>query len=398
MDRARMTPASLRSSKFSLTISLSLPFTLLCFFSAILAHAQTETVLHSFDFATRDGASPYSTLVRDAQGNFYGTTLAGGAAQLWGTVFEVTATGEEKILHSFSGNKDGATPTPGLVIDAHGNLYGTTSGGGRTGNGVVFEISPDGTMRILYNFTGGIDGKWPQAGLVADPKGNLYGTTYYGGAFGAGVVFRVTPRGQESVWHHFKNQADGGHPLTGALVRDAAGNLYGTTSTGGAANQGTVFQLMPNGTLNTLYSFLGGSDGTQPQSGVIRDSSANLYGTTAIGGAANSGTVFKVSHDGQEIILYAFTGGNDGAFPYGGVIRDAAGNLYGTTVAGGTSNFGTVFKLTSPGKEEVLYNFTDGPDGAAPWGALLRDKSGHLFGTTSSGGNTNDGTVFELIP
>jgi len=368
------------------------------FLSSAIASAQSETVLYTFSGA-HDGAFPYSTLVRDAQGNFYGTTLAGGASVLWGSVFEVTATGKEIILHNFSGKKDGASPTPSLVRAARGNLYGTTSGGGRTGNGEVFEISPDGTMRILYNFTGGIDGKWPQAGLVADAKGNLYGTTYYGGAFGNGVVFRVTPNGQESVWHHFRNQEDGGHPLAGALIRDAAGNLYGTTSTGGAANQGTVFQLMPNGTLNTLHSFLGGNDGTRPESGLIRDSSGNLYGTTSNGGGtADSGVVYKVAPDGSETILYAFTGGLDGAFPMGGVTRDGAGALYGTTVGGGAAAFGTIFKLTPGGVETVLYSFTDGADGAAPWGGLIRDKSGNFYGTSSSGGAAQEGTVFELVP
>ena len=207
-----------------------------------------------------------------------------------------------------------------------------------------------------------------------------------------------SPAGQESVWHHFKDQEDGGHPLAGVLIRDSAGNLYGTTSSGGAANLGTVLQLQPNGILNTLYSFLGGNHGTKPESGVIRDSSGNLYGTTSNGGGpANSGVVYKVAPDRTETVLYSFTGGLDGAFPMGGVIRDAAGNLYGTTVAGGSAGFGTVFKLTPSGVETVLYNFTDGSDGASPWGGLIRDKSGNFYGTARDGGGiAGCGTVFEL--
>jgi uncharacterized repeat protein (TIGR03803 family) len=366
--------------------------------SASWALGQSEIVLYTFAGGTIDGAYPYSTLVRDGHGNFYGTTLAGGATALWGTVFSLTPRGKEKILHSFTDKQDGGSPNPGLFLDAQGSLYGPTSGGGATGNGTVFKVTAQGALSVLYSFTGGTDGKWPQAGVVADAKGNLYGTTYYGGAHNAGVVFKVTPAGAESVLHHFTGKADGGNPLTGALVRDAHGHLYGTTSTGGAASYGTVFELMPNGTLKTLHTFEGGADGAAPQAGVFRAANGNLYGTTGYGGAYNFGTVFELAPNGHETMLYVFTGGSDGGFPFGDVILDPAGNLYGTTVQGGTANFGTVFELTATGTEKVLYSFTDGADGAAPFCGLSLDKLGHLFGTASAGGASAYGTVFEVIP
>jgi uncharacterized repeat protein (TIGR03803 family) len=324
------------------------------------------------------------------------------------------------VLHSFAGPPtDGANPLASLLRDAAGNLYGTTYFGGASKAGVVFKLSPTGAETVLYSFTGGADGANPTAGLFRDAAGNLYGTTEYGGADGAGVVFelvRCNSGYDFKVLHRFTGGGDGGLPLAG-LIQDQAANLYGTTANGGAASKecpagcGTIFKLSPTGTETVLHKFSGG-DGASPGPGVglIRDAEGNLYGTTEIGGAPSivcnggCGTVFKLSPTGTETILYGFTGGADGATPYAGLIQDAAGNLYGTTYVGGSSGPGVVFKLSPTGTETVLHSFTDGADGGLPSAGLVQDAAGNLYGTTGQGGATTChprygcGVVFRLAP
>ncbi|HEY6293676.1 MAG TPA: choice-of-anchor tandem repeat GloVer-containing protein, partial [Terriglobia bacterium] len=280
------------------------------------------------------------------------------------------------------------------------------------------------TEKVLYSFTGGTDGANPYAGLVRDAAGNLYGTTYEGGAHSAGTVFEVSARGRESVLYSFTGGTDGAYPVAG-LVRDAAGNLYGTALAGGDLNCsargfsgcGTVFEVSAGGTESVLHSFTGAPDGSGPYAGLVRDAAGNLYGTTYDGGDLNCGapygcgTVFEVSAGGTESVLYSFTGGTDGASPAAGLVRDAAGNLYGTTGGGGhlncsffgNSGCGTVFEVSAGGTESVRYTFTgaDG-DGAIPLAGLARDAAGNLYGTTPYGGDLNCnspdgcGTVFEV--
>jgi uncharacterized repeat protein (TIGR03803 family) len=268
-------------------------------------------------------------------------------------VFNVTSSGKEKVIYSFVGPPDGSGPTGNLVRDALGNLYGTTLGGGNSSRyGTVFELSATGTEKLLYVFRGGSDGSYPYAGLLRDAKtGNLYGTTNSGGAHGAGTVFEVTPAGVETILYAFAGNPDGARPI-GGLIRDAKGNFYGTTQVGGNFH-GTVFELTRAGTEKVLYAFTtGGVDGEYPQGGLVLDTkTGNLYGTTLSGGVYGHGTVFEVTPAGVETVLYSFTGGVDGGgpggYPQGSLVRDAAtGSLYGTTEVGGTYGYGTVFKVT----------------------------------------------------
>ena len=278
------------------------------------------------------------------------------------------------------------------------------------------------TYKVLHTFTARTDGASPYAGLLRDGAGNLYGTTYRGGASDIGTVYKIDKTGTESALYSFSGCCDvykNGATPDGGLVRDAAGNLYGTTLEGGAAKSGTVFKLDTAGTETVIHSFTGtGGDGAEPYAGLIRDAAGNLYGTTIYAGDLachppyGCGTVFKLDAAGAETVLYSFTGiGGDGALAYGGLVLDAAGNLYGTTAGGGDlfcgagNGCGIVFKLDTTGKETVLHIFTGtGGDGSNPFDALILDAAGNLYGTTSSGGDESSciyggggcGTVFKL--
>lgn len=363
------------------------------------AQAQTFSVLYAFA-GEADGGYPYAGLIRDAKGNLYGTTYYDGASGL-GTVFKLDNTGKERVLYSFTGiGGDGANPFGGLVRDTKGNLYGTTLGGG-SGYGTVFTLDRTGKETVLYRFPGtGTDGASPLAGVVRDRNGNLYGTTYYGGA-GYGTAFKLDTTGKETVLWSFTGDPDGAYPWAG-LVPDAQGNLYGITSAGGAFNCscGMVFKLDNTVKETVLYGFIGGGYGALPVYGyLIRDAKGNLYGTTSEGGATFHGTVFALDKTGNETVLYSFTGiGGDGAYSYAGVVRDTKGNLYGTTLGGGASGWGTVFKLDKTGKETVLHSFAYSTDGALPYAGLVRDSAGNLYGTTNVGGASGAGTVFKLTP
>jgi uncharacterized repeat protein (TIGR03803 family) len=352
---------------------------------------------------------------------------------------------QEAVLHSFDTNclpncADGVAPVAGLILDASGNLYGTTVVGG-AGAGTVFELIPalggGSTEKILYNFTGGKDGSRPQAGLILDASGNLYGTTVNGGvnACGCGTVFELTPTGggswKETVLHSFGKLKDGAHPYAG-LIFDPAGHLYGTTQDGGGHGYGTVFEMthaLHGWTEKLLHSFnstLKGTDGFNPQAGLILDASGNLYGTTSVGGSGtcaeqgglfSCGTVFELSPTAtgswKEKVLHSFGNDSEGSHPHASLIFDGAGNLYGTAWEGGIINAncgkwgcGAVFELTPAGggswTEEVLYNFNGyAADGQNPQGSLIIGAAGILYGTTESGGaaaGVNQGTVFELMP
>jgi uncharacterized repeat protein (TIGR03803 family) len=367
------------------------------------AQAQSFGVLYAFT-AQPDGGSPIAGLIRDAAGNLYGTTNGGGALG-YGTVYRVDAAGTETVLYSFAGPPtDGAYPSAALVMDAAGNLYSTTSLGGAAGYGTVFKLDASGTETVLHSFARPPrDGAYPGAALVMDAAGSFYSTTTRGGASNAGTVFKLDTAGRETVLHSFTGGKDGALPVAG-LVGDAAGNLFGTTTLGGASNSGTVFKLDRTGKKTVLYSFAGGSDGAWPIAGLVRDSGGNFYGTTEAGGATGNGTVFKLDASGNETILYSFGGAPDGATPMAGLIRDVGGTLYGTTLRGGSSfvcnvsggTCGTVFRLSAAGKETVLHSFT-GSSGGNPEGVLVRDAKGNLYGTAVSGG-PGDGVVFKLNP
>ena len=370
----------------------------LLFIAARPAQAQTETVLWNFNGG--DGAVPQSGLTSH-EGNFYGTTYFGGIFGN-GAVFELSPNGSggwnETVLYSFTGGADGQYPDLSYVIfDGLGNLYTTASYGGTHGDGVAFELSPVGTSwteTVLYNFAGGTDGATPLGGLIVDPVGNLYGTTYGNG----GTVFELSPSvggWTEQVIYSLDDVA--------GLTMDAAGNIFG-------ASVSTVFDLSPNGkggwTPTVLHTFTGSpKDGSNAYGTPVLDKAGNVYGTTFYGGAKNNGTVYKLSLGKKgkwtEKILYSCKGGKkDGANPYAGIVLDAAGNIYGTTLAGGGSNDGTVYELVAPVgkgsyKEKVLWSF-NGTDGAYPYDSLILDSAANLYGTTSRGGSSNAGVVFEL--
>jgi uncharacterized repeat protein (TIGR03803 family) len=452
------------------------------------AQAATEEVLHTFIGVTQRGANPQGSLVADAAGNLYGTTLRGGAYG-YGTVFEITPGVEgkwrENVLYSFQNSSDGAGPNPGLVFDVAGNLYGACGPSASSNYGSVFELSPSSegwAEATLYVFQGGSDGVGPNGDLVFDTAGNLYGTTMRGGGSnncGCGVVFELTPGadGQwtESVIHTFTGVPDGIGPAGGVIV-DADGNLYGTTQYGGnwsanppcEAGCGIVFEMIrdrhgvwservlfrfasshddnsydgafPSGSLTfdvsgnlygaagvifrlsrgswkeeILYDFSDSDDGINPNGGLVFDIAGNLYGTSTYGGKgecsdeySGCGTVFKLSPakggGWKEHTLYQFAGQNDGGDPVGGVVLDSAGNLYGAASTDGIAGVGAIFKVSRQGtrwKESTVYGFTSS-DGSAPEAGLVSDSEGNFYGTTSSGGSGGKyctgecGTVFKL--
>jgi uncharacterized repeat protein (TIGR03803 family) len=376
----------------------------------------SETVLHNFD--GKDGSGPNSRLTSDGAGDFYGTTPGGGSAGD-GNVYEVSPNGSggwnEAPIFTFGPEPAGGY-TPDLspvIFDHSGNLFGTAYGGGANFYGVVFELSPSGSNEtVLYNFCPegnpcNVTGAYPIGGLVVDSKGNFYGTTSAGGANGIGTVFELSPSG--GTWTEQVIYSIGkGDKAADGLVMDAAGNIFGSTNS-------TVFELSPNGNgwdANLIHNFKGSpKDGVEGEfCTLVLDQAGNIYGTTASGGKDNAGTVYKLSPvvSGKkkgtytEKVLYSFkTNGKDGVGPSAGVVFDAGGNIYGTTVGGGKYNAGTVYELALTGtgkyKENILWSFNN-TDGNEPESSLILDGSGNLYGTTYKGGANGVGTVFEVTP
>jgi uncharacterized repeat protein (TIGR03803 family) len=391
-----------------------------------------ETVLHRFS-GGKQGGAPFAGLTFDSSGNLYGTTSQGGFG--FGAVFELTPakTGwKERVIYRFAKLPDGIIPNPGsLILDGAGNIYGTTGGGGAYGFGTVYELTrhPDNTWTesILYSFrgSGNGDGQDPEAGLIFDSLGNLYGTTALGGhgcsGTGCGTVFKLSPSGSdwtETLLYSFRGNSDGAG-VSAPVIFDRAGNLYGTTTEGGnSANQGTVFELTQAKGVwkeKVLHRFTGGSDGGGPYAGLTLHGTGHIYGSTFYGGTSGYGTVFELTHlktEWMETVLYNFDAGSDGGFPYyGTLVFDKTGNVYGTTSTGGCCGFGTVFELSPAGNgkwtETVLDGFVgDGDDGVEPDGGLVFDTAGNLYGTTSGGGGLGTcsdtvlgcGVVFKLTP
>jgi uncharacterized repeat protein (TIGR03803 family) len=355
-----------------------------------IACGSNFSLLYSFAGGSGDAADPYHTLIQGSDGDFYGTTIAGGSSNV-GTIFKVTPSGTETVFYSFA-----TIPYSGLVQGSDGNIYGTTATGGTSGRGTVFKITPSGTESVLFSFPAGSSD--PYTGLIQGSDGNFYGTTGAGGTSDDGTVFKITPSGTETVLHTFaKSGSDGETPYAG-LIQGSDGNLYGTTYFGGAGGFGTVFKVTPGGTETVLYSFAGGTDGEHPYAGVIQGSDGNFYGTTYQGGTSGYGTVFKLTPSGTETVLYTFAGGSsDGANPEAGVIQGSDGNLYGTTLQGGASGLGIVFELTPGGTETILHSFAGGSgDGANPSANLVQGSDGNLYGSTGAGGTKGDGTFFKV--
>ena len=380
-------------------------------------------VLHHF--GEDDGEYPDTDLVMDGDGNLYGMTVQGGDFNS-GTVFRLspTPTGwEESVLYSFTSGADGGQSYGGVTLDAQGNIYGTTVVGGswtgcpEDGCGVVWKLTKNGddyTHSVLHAFQAGeSDGQGPGGPVSFDAQGNLYGMTPLGGDFNAGTIFKLspTPAGpwNATLIHEFTGGIDGGSASKARLIFDNAGNMYGVATTGGAFGVGTVFRLSPDGLggwdFDTLYSFKGQPDGIFPYGGLLRDNSGTLYGTTYYGGTADRGVVYQL----QEVagvwtpqVLHHFQGGQDGSYPISALVRGNDGALYGTTsTGGGPGSHGTIFRViqgpTGAWRTRVVHAFT-GLDGELPYSGLLKGPQGDLFGTAVNGGEDGDGTVFRFTP
>lgn len=395
------------------------------------AHAQTLNVLYSFTSSGNVGYGPDSGLVMDQAGRLYGTN-SGGGEYGYGTVYRLARAGSGWVamgLYSFQGGTDGAYPIANVTFGPDGTLYGTTTAGGTGGNGgygTVFNLRPPAsicktalcpwTETVLYRFTGGSDGGFGVGSqsfadaLVSDQAGNIYGTTWSGGAYGGGVVFKLTRSGEswtESVLWSFTGQSDGGLPASGVIF-DGVGNLYGTTSCCGAAGWGLVYELSPSGsgwTERMLYSFGSEDGGGFPFGGVTMDAQGDLYGTTCGCAGTGGGEAYELTLSGGSWTVsrrQVFGNGNN----YEGLADtptlDAQGNLYGTILDGGEGGEGDgeVFKLTPSGNGWIythLYDFS-GSNGNGPLGGVVFDSSGNLYGTTSAGGKADDGIVWKITP
>ncbi len=350
-----------------------------------------------------DGHTPVAGLLQASDGFFYGTASAGGMNGN-GTVFRMSSAGVLTELHLFTGGADGSSPGAPLIQGLDGNLYGTTFFGGTNveDEGVVFKITTAGTLTTLWQFSGGADGGEPIAALVQGNDGNFYGTTSQGGAHNAGTIFRITPPAIFTTLYSFTGTADGGIPAAG-LIQGLDNNYYGTTSAGGMGGNGTIFQITPQGTLTTLYRFLGGAgDGSGPEAGLIQVNSTNFLGTTYFGGPTDNGVAFRLNITGTGTntvtVLHSFSGGADGANPVAGLMLANDGKYYGTASAGGSAgNNGTIFRTDTKGTFTNLYKFAGLTDGAVPLAGLVQDTNGYFYGTCSAGGTAGNGNVFQLV-
>ena len=409
----RILHSRLQGSKTRPRIALiaiaSTAMTLASFVGAVVtsqpAQAQTYAVLYEFSGGT-DGRYPTTGLIVGKTGDLFGTTSQGGISGGCGgggcgTVFKLNQFGKLTVLHRFRNGSDGASPYGDLILDGMQALYGTTANGGTHSNGTVFKLEPSGKLTPLHSFSGGLDGGSPNASLLLDAAGNLYGTTAGGGRYGWGTVFKLDKTNKLTVLYSFSGMADGGRSYS-ALVRDSKGNLYGTAALGGDMSCdppygcGVVFKLSANRKETVLHKFTG-ADGATPEAGLIRDGSGNFYGTAWQGGNAGCngvgcGAVFELGTSGKETTLFGFTGGPDGGAPLCSLFRDGAGNLFGTTTLGGTAGLGTVFEVNKSTGETVLHTFQGQPtDGAVPYDRLIRDAKGNFYGTTYYGGTSNYG-------
>ena len=392
------------------------------FYTAMVIASPAQTFTSLASFTGTNGANPLSSVVQGTDGNFYGTTQQGGnpdcAGSGCGTVFKITPIGTLSTIYKFcsviiqNNCADGLFPMAGLVLGTDGNFYGTTSAGGSGGGyGTVFRITPSGSLTTLHSFSNVLDGATPSAPLLLASDGNFYGTTVGGGqgSFGnfQGTIFKITPNGTFTLLYTFCNLSacdDGAQPAAG-LVQGTDGNFYGTTEFGNVAGCvqgcGTVFKITPMGTLTTLYIFCSLSsciDGFLPVGGLVQGTDGNFYGTTSSGGAHTGGTVFKITPNGTLSTLHSFNG-FDGGGPSATLVQASDGNFYGTTISNGAGHGGTIFKITPSGSLSTLYNFCPQrpcTDGAGPQAALLQAGNGTLYGTTYSGGTGQDGTVFSL--
>jgi uncharacterized repeat protein (TIGR03803 family) len=354
------------------------------------AHAQTYTVLYNFAL-NYDEDPPVATQVTQGRdGNLYGTACH-GALDPWGSVFEITPQGTLTVLYSFTGGTDGSGPCGGLTLGTEGNFYGTTIWSGqRQAAGTVFKITPTGSFTTLYSFTGGSDGGFPMATPIQGGDGNFYGTT-------AETVFKMTPPGKLTTMYYFGGA--NGSALWDPLVQGADGNFYGTTARGGTSDAGVVFKITTAGKLTVLHNF-DVTHGGYPYAGLVQGSDGSFYGTTTYGGVqcgvyAGCGVIFKITPGGKFTVLHKLRKAKDGAFPSTGLVQATDGNFYGVTGEGGSHNCGTIFRISRTASYSVLYNF-DGTTGADPRATLLQHTNGVLYESTTGGGANGAGVFFSL--
>jgi len=366
------------------------------------AQAQTYNQLYSFTGGSDGGYPVYGSLVEDSSGNLYGVTSSGGD-DYCGVLFEVPYPydGTETVLHSFNCGSDGGYPYGGVALGPEGVLYGTAYYYGTDYYGTAWSYSlGTSTFTVLYNFTG-TTGAYPFGGVTLGPGHMLYGTTYYGGANDYGTVYQVNPKTKtEKVLHSF-DYSDGAYPYEGLVFTyDNAhvGIVYGTTYYGGSSGYGTVFRVDVNGNnFKSLYSW-NYSDGGFPFCAVLRGPAGKMWGTTNDGGSDGCGTIWELDGgNGKLTTLYNFTCGNDGGYPYGGVAKDSAGNLYGTAYYYGSNYYGTVWQLNTSNQLTPWVSF-DYSDGAYPFAGPIIDSSGNLYGTAEEGGTNGAGVVYEVSP
>jgi uncharacterized repeat protein (TIGR03803 family) len=356
-----------------------------------VGQAQTLTTLANFTGS--NGADPlFAPLAQGTDGNLYGTASAGGAHSQ-GTVFKITPSGTLTTLYSFCAKSkcaDGSAPYAGLLLGTNGNFYGTTEAGGAHGQGTVFKITPRGTLTTLHSFNIN-DGSNPYATLLQATDGNFYGTTQSGGSHLLGTVFKMTPQGALTTLHSF-NSTDGSSPEA-SLIQATDGNFYSTTYNGGAEGYGTVFKMTSAGTMTTLHVFDDNTEGRAITTGLAQASDGNFYGTTSLGASFGYGAIYSMTPTGTVTVLHSFDA-TDGATP-NALVLATDGNFYGTTISGGANIDGTVFEITPQGALSTLHNFT-GSDGADSFAGLVQATNGKFYGTTRVGGSRNDGTVFRL--
>jgi len=379
-----------------------------CLFLSCLfaAAAQSPALVTLYAFSSdatgvnSDGAYPRGGLILASDGAFYGTATNGGAHGN-GTIFKITTNASFTPLYSFTAttgspgtNTDGANPYCNLYQGSDGNFYGTTRNGGANGYGVVFQMTPAGTLTPLHAFSStGSDGGNPYAGLIEGPDGNYYGTTTYHGNGGAGTVFVITPTGTLTHLHSFppSSTTDGANPEA-ALILGSDGDFYGTTFNGGANAYGTIFKISSSGTESLLYSF-DDTSGAFPRAPLLLGSDGNFYGAAFDGGANALGTLFRMTPAGVVSVLHNFAG-SEGAYP-NALIEGSDGNFYGTTYGGGANSYGTIFELTPAGAYTTLHSFNN-TDGFYPRAGLVQGSDGNFYGMTYSGGTNGDGTIFCL--
>lgn len=389
--------------------------------AAAPAQAASVAVIYSFA-GGQDGEYTDTDVVMDGAGNLYGTSVQGGA-HASGTVWRLSPNGNSwthTVLYSFTGGSDGGEPYKGVTLDAQGNLYGTavTGGGGgcEGGCGVAYKLTNNGgtwTQTVIHQFTGGEDGAGPGARLTVGDDGDLYGMAPTGGVFGAGTIYKIHPAHGDwkfSVIHAFTGGNDGCGGSAGAMVL-RGGSLFGTVTSCGLDGQGLVYQLTPKTKakwkFDILYSFKDEPDGGFPYGGLLFDAQGNIFGTTYYAGQNDAGAVYELSPKDKgawkERLLYSFQdNGIDGNSSIGNLVADSAGNLYGTTSAGGIAGLGTIFAL-KPGahkswNESVVHSFTGVPDGALAYNGMVGDGTGVFYGATTHGGAEDEGAIYKFTP